>query len=67
MKAIQLMFIIGDDLGLKSVTFQYNDSGLPDNSTTLKTLSIAVLKSLKMNKDSVIVQDLLNELDIETE
>lgn len=61
---IQLMFDIKDDMGLKSITFQYNDTPLPENSETLKSLAITILKSLKLNRDSVMVQDLLNELDI---
>lgn len=63
---IQLMFDIKADFCLKSVTFEYNDTGLPDNSDTLKNLAIAILKSIKVNQDSIGVQDLLNELNIKT-
>jgi hypothetical protein len=66
MNTIQLSFSIGDEYRLKSVSFVYNDTDLPDDSTTLKNLAVALLKSLKINQDSVMVQDLLNELDIKT-
>ena len=64
MNLIQLNFNISDDGGLKSITFSYNDTELPDNSTTLKLLAESVLASLKLNHDDIIVQDLLNDLDI---
>ena len=67
MKHIQLRFVIGNDYSLKSVIFDYNDSGLPSDSALLKNLAMAMLKSLVKNKESIAVQDLLNELDIEKE
>ena len=64
MKIIQLLFEVSDDLSLKSVTVEYNGTDLASDSTLIKNLCTATLKSLINNKDSVVVQDLLNELGI---
>lgn len=64
MKNIQLSISLSDDLGLKAIVYDYNDTELPSNSETLGNIAIAILKSLHLNKDDLLIQDLLNELDI---
>lgn len=58
------MYELTDDLGIKSVSISFNGTELPSDSKLIGQLAMATLKALKINKDSVIVQDLLNELDI---
>ena len=41
-----------------------NDTGLPDDSNLIKMVAIALLKSIYTNKESVQLQDMLNELNI---
>ena len=65
MKLIQLTFELTDELGIKSISYVYNDTDLPSNSETLGSIAIAILKAINLNKDSLLVQDLLNELNIE--
>jgi hypothetical protein len=65
MQTIQLSLAITDNLGLKSVQITTNTTSLPNNSNTIRLIALALLKSINDNKDSLIVQDLLNELDIE--
>lgn len=64
MKYVTVVFCLTDDLLLKEIVIDSNDTELPSDSDLLKKLSCATLKSLHLNKDSVMVQDLLNELDI---
>jgi len=66
LNSIQLAFNISEDYALKSVVFMHNDTDLPSDSELIKNLAIAMLKSLHLNKDSVAVQDLLNELNTPT-
>lgn len=63
MKHIKLLYSFTDDLALKEVEFQFNDTGLEDNSDLLKKVSIAMLKSIYHNEDSLAVQDLLNTIE----
>ena len=65
MKMIILTFELTDDLGIKSIAYDYNDTELPSNSESLGKIAMAIIKSISLNKDSLIVQDLLNELNIE--
>jgi len=64
MKNIQISISLSDDLGIKAIVYNYNDTELPSNSETLGNIAIAILKSLHLNKDDLLIQDLLNELDI---
>jgi len=66
-KIIQLTFVLTDDLGIKSIAYDVNDTELPSNGQTLGMIAMAMIKALHLNKDSVLVQDLLNELDIKVE
>lgn len=64
MRYIQLGIHLTDDLGIKLVTIDHNDTGLKTDSDLLLQIAFTMLKSLNLNKESVKVQDLLNELDI---
>jgi hypothetical protein len=64
---IQLGVKLNDNLGLTHVTVDINTTDLPSDSKLVKEVAIALLKALKSNKDSVQVQDLLNELGIARE
>ena len=64
MKYIQLGIHLTDDLGIKAITIDHNESGLNSDSELIKRLSIAMLKGLVINKESVAIQDLLNEVNI---
>lgn len=61
---IQLGINLNEELGLKSVTIDYNTTGLPNDSELLKLVAMTILKAIVLNKESVAVQDLLNDLDI---
>lgn len=63
-KYIQLGIHLNDELGIKAVTFDNNDTGLANDSELLKNVAFAIMKAVAINKESVKVQDLLNELDI---
>ena len=65
MPYIKLGLFFNDELGLKSVRIDHNDTGLPDDSVLLKRVALTLLKAIRINEDSVKVQDLLNELGIE--
>lgn len=65
MKLISLDIVLSDELGIKGVTISYNDTGLPNDSKLIEIVAFTLLKSLNLNKESVAVQDLLNELGIE--
>jgi hypothetical protein len=65
MAYIQLGLFFNDKLGLKSVRIEHNDTGLPDDSKLLERVAFTLLKAIRINEDSVKVQDLLNELGIE--
>jgi hypothetical protein len=66
-KYIQLTFIIGEGLKLKSIMFDDNETELPSDSATLKALCTAMLKGLADNESDVAVWDLLNQLGIRPE
>lgn len=66
MKYIQLgLHLTDDDLGLKKVTIDHNDTDLESNSKLLELVAFAIIKSLRLNKESLMVQDLLSELGID--
>ena len=64
MKCIRLEIILTDDLGIKSISIDQNETGLPSNSGLIRKVAIAVLQSISLNKESIQVQDMLNELNI---
>lgn len=67
MKTIKLNISLSDDLCLKTVTIDENDTGLPDNHITLTRVAFAIIKAVNANKEHLAVHDLLNELNIDTE
>ena len=67
MKYIELGIQLTDDLRLKSVTVNHNNTDFESDSKLIQRLAFAILKSIHANKESTGVQDLLNELDIKTE
>lgn len=66
MPHISLTFFFNDDLALKSVVFTDNDTQLDSDSKLLYQIAKTLIKAIALNQDSVIVQDLLNELNIKT-
>jgi len=65
MKYIQLGIELDDELVMKSVEIQHNDTEMPNDSKLLKATSVAMLKSIIQSSDSLAVQDLLHELGID--
>lgn len=64
MRFIQLTVTMDDEYVLKYVSVDLNTTDLPSDSKLVKQIAIAILKSLKLNKDDIMIQDLLNELNI---
>jgi len=64
MKHIQITVQMNDDLGIEAILFDYNDTHLPNDSKLIELLSYAMLKGCVTNKESLGVQDLLNEIGI---
>ena len=62
---IQIGLHLNEDLGLEAATFEHNTTHLQSDSDLLKLIGIALLKAVSINKDDLVVQDLLDELDIE--
>lgn len=63
-KMIVLEIHLTDDLGLKTIVFQYNDSGLKSDYTLLYKIAWAILKSIHSNEDYLKMQEMLSELNI---
>lgn len=61
---IQIGVHLNERLGIKSVTFDINTTELPSNSETLKRVALTILEAIALNKEMVMTQDLLNELNI---
>ena len=66
MKYVELGIFLTDDLGIKAVVIDQNETGLPSNSELIEKVCITLLKSLSLNKEDVQLQDLLNELNIKS-
>jgi len=64
MKYIQLGITLNDDLAIKSVIIQHNDTGLEDDYKLLKLVSIALLKSVILNEEDLELKDILKECGI---
>ncbi len=64
MTHLTLRFEFNEQRGLKSVEWHENTTGLEETTGTLQGLAICLLESISKNKDSLKVQDLLNELGI---
>lgn len=55
---------LNEGLGITSVSINYNTTNLPSNSELVKKVAFTLLKSIYSNKEDLMLQDLLNELDI---
>jgi hypothetical protein len=64
MKCLTLVLCYNEELALKSVLIDKNETGLTSNSELVKIAAINMLKSFYLNKDDLLVQDLLRELNI---
>jgi len=64
MKYINIGFSFTDDLALKHITINHNDTELDSDSELVKKVIMTALKSFHLNKDDVSFQDLLNKNDI---
>lgn len=62
---ITLSLNLNSELGLTSVIIGTNTTSLPNDSELLKKVSIAILRALDLNKEDILVQDLLSELNNE--
>lgn len=47
---MQILVDLGDNLALKSVIIQYNDTGLPSDKALLLGISKAILEDNKINE-----------------
>ena len=61
---IQFGIHLNERLGITSATIDHNTTDLPSDSELIKRVAFTLLKSLQLNKEDVMLQDLLNELDI---
>lgn len=57
---------LNNELGIKSLIINQNTTELPNNSELIKLVAIGLLKAVKLNEDSLAVQDLMSELGIKT-
>jgi len=64
MRSIELDIVLTDDLGIKSCIINYNDTELPNNSYLIEKIAIGLLKAIYINKDDILIQDLLAELNM---
>ncbi len=67
MKRVSLTIGLTDDLGIKSVVIDYNDTGLLDDSVLIEKIALTLIKSIYINKEDIYIQDILNELNIKRE
>lgn len=65
MKYIQIGINLTDDLGIKSVSIDHNDTLIPSDSKLIFKIGEALIRSVIQNKESVAIQDILNDLNIE--
>lgn len=61
---IQLGVHLNEGLGITSVTIDHNTTDLPSDSELIKKVAFTLLKAINLNKEDVMLQDLLNEMDI---
>lgn len=61
---IQFGVHLNENLGIKAVTIDHNTTRLPSDSQLLKRVAFTLLKSIELNKEDVMLQDLLNDLNI---
>jgi len=61
---IQLGVHLNEGLVIKAVTIDENTTDIPSDSKLIKRVAFNLLKSIQLNKEDLMLQDLLNELDI---
>jgi hypothetical protein len=66
-KTLKLQINFTDDMCIKSVFTLENTTGEPSNQKFLQQVALALYYAYKDNKEAIEVQDLLDELDINTE
>lgn len=59
MKHIKLTILFDNDLAMKSVIIDSNDTGIPESSDLLVKIAVCMLTSIKANKEDIAIQDLL--------
>ncbi len=64
MKAIVLHIELTDQLTLKSISFTYNDTGIPSGTHLLGQLSKRILESIELDKNNDEINEMLSELKI---
>jgi hypothetical protein len=64
MKIVKLTFELNDELCLKSVVIDWNETGLKNDSKLIRGIAIAIIKSIASDPTGVELQDLYNELGI---
>lgn len=63
-KLISLSLHLTEDLGLRAITFNSNDTSLPNDTKTLERIAFAILQSIYSNRPDLELQDILNQFDI---
>jgi hypothetical protein len=61
---IQFGIHLNSRLGIKSVTIDHNDTDLASDSDLVRRVSFTLLRSIELNKDDIMLQDLLNGLGL---
>ena len=61
MKTIQLHLSFTDELGLKSIIFQYNDTGIPSDRELLKSIANGIIQNIEIDEMIDEAKELLNK------
>ena len=64
---IEFGVYLNEDLGVTGIQINFNTTDLPSDSVLVKRVCFTLIKSLALNNQDVILQDLLNELNINTD
>jgi hypothetical protein len=64
MKYIQLGLEFSDELQLKSISIQYNETELKSDAELIIKISKALLISFEKNKESIELQEILSDVGI---
>ena len=64
MKMIQITLNLTDELAIKSIFIDENDTGLPNDTTLLENVAIGLIKVINKNRKDLQIQDLLYEANI---
>lgn len=63
-KQIHIAINLTDDLDITSALITHNDTKIPSDFKLIQNVARTLLKSISLNKDSLKLQDLMNEMDI---